>query len=205
MSIMENNQKIIIALLCVIVIILIVGIAIFTPLLKEESNLTISKKKINKGDSLVLKLTDSHGNPIKNAKIHIKLKDEEGITIDENIKTNSKGKAKLKMEEKGKYLVKCDYNGDMHFASSSTAGKLIVKKVANQGSDDKKNSNQNSNSGLSEDGYTYYPEYGPAVDAFGTTREYAIAHNYHYLPRTVDGQDMGAYIPYDPTNGCYHM
>ncbi len=203
---MENNHKIIIALLCIIIIMLIISIATFSPLLiKEDTNLTISNKKIETGDPLIISLTDHHGNPIKNGTVHIKLKDEEGIIIDENIKTNSKGKAKFKMEEKGKYSVECNFDENKHFKSSYTNGNLTVKKPTTKAVSDKKTNGQNSNSGLSEDGYSYYPEYGPDVDFRGITREYAIEHNYHYLPQTIDGKDRGAYIPYDPANGCYHV
>lgn len=203
---MENNHKIIIALLCVIIIMLIIGITTFSPLLiKEDTNLTISNQKIEAGEPLIISLTDHHGNPIKNGTLHIKLKDDEGIIIDENIKTNSKGKAKFKIKEKGKYSVKCNFDGNEHFKSSHINGNITVKKSTTKAVSDKKTSGQNSNSGLSEDGYSYYPEYGPDVDFLGTTREYAIEHNYHYLPQTIDGKDRGSYVPYDPANGCYHV
>ena len=59
-----DNNKIIIILLCVIIAILIVGVAVFSEMAKEDSNLAIADKKINVGDSLVVKLTDSKGNAI---------------------------------------------------------------------------------------------------------------------------------------------
>jgi hypothetical protein len=59
-------------------------------------------------------------------------------------------------------------------------------------------------SGLSEDGYSYYPQSGPAVDTMGITREYAIANNMHYIPGRIDGVDVGVYVPYDAKAGCYH-
>ena len=100
---MENNKTVII-LLCVIIAILIVGIVMFSPLMaKEKSNLTILDKKLNVGDSLTVKLTDENGKPIANQTVKIRLTDKDGVTIDEDATTNSKGKAKLKVDEKGKY------------------------------------------------------------------------------------------------------
>ena len=59
--------------------------------------------------------------------------------------------------------------------------------------------------GLSDDGYSFYPtdSHMPNVDSHGTTREYAIAHNMHYIP--ASGDNPGGYVPYDPINGCYHL
>ena len=68
----------------------------------------------------------------------------------------------------------------------------------------KQKSNDNSTSGLSEDGYSYYPSSGPAVDSAGKTRDYAIANNWHYILQTIDGKDAGVYVPYDSKAGCYH-
>ena len=74
----------------------------------------------------------------------------------------------------------------------------------------KKGSEQNDNwvkiiDGLSDDGYSFYPtdSHMPNVDSHGTTREYAIAHNMHYIP--ASGDNPGGYVAYDPINGCYHL
>ena len=95
-----ENQNTIIALLCVIIALLAVLAVMFSPLMaKDASNLAIDDKEINAGDSLVIKLADGNGNPIPNETINIKLTDKDGITIDEDVTTNSKGNANLKIEE----------------------------------------------------------------------------------------------------------
>lgn len=125
-----DNQKVIIALLVIIIAILIVGVVMFSPFsAKEDTNLTIDDKKIDEGDSLVVVLTDSHNEAITNATVNIKLTDEDGTIIDKNVTTNDKGKAKFKMKDHGKYSVECNYDGNNQYASSSTAGNLTVKKV----------------------------------------------------------------------------
>lgn len=202
---MEKNKIIIIALLCVIIALLIVMAIMFSPLMaKDASNLAIDDKEINEGDSLVVKLSDANGNPLSNETINIKLTDKEGKTIDEDVTTNSKGHANLNIREAGDYSVVCSFNGNNQFSSTSTAGNVTVKKATTEVVNDEKSSNYDSVSGLSEDGYSYYPSSGPAVDAAGITREYAIANNWHYIPQTIDGQNAGIYVPYDSANGCYH-
>ena len=200
---MEDNRLIII-LLCIIIAILVVGIFVFSQAAKEDSNLSIADKKISVGDSLVVKLTDSNGKAIANQTVNIKLKDKDGTTINEDITTNSKGKAKLKIEKNGKYSAECSFGGNGQYASSSTSGNITVKKATTEEVSDEKTSNYNSVSGLSNDGYSYYPQNGPKVDSMGQTREYAIANNMHYIPQTIDGRDAGIYVPYDSKAGCYH-
>ena len=59
--------------------------------------------------------------------------------------------------------------------------------------------------GLSDDGYSFYPTCSamPDVDSHGTTREYAIEHNMHYIQGS--GDNPGGYVSYDSINGCYHL
>lgn len=198
------EQKGIIIILCVVIAVLIIGILMMGPLSKEDTNLSIADKKLSVGDSLVVVLADSSGNPIGDATVKIKLADDDGTLIEEDATTNSKGKAKLEMEEKGKYTVECSFDGDDKYSASSASDKISVKKATTKEVNDDKTSNYDSVSGLSSDGYSYYPEYGPEVDSVGCTREYAIANNWHYLPQTIDGKDAGVYAPYDSKNGCYH-
>lgn len=199
-----DNNKIIIILLCVIIAILIVGVAVFSEMAKVDSNLAIADKKINVGDSFVVKLTDSRGNAIAGQTVNIKIKDKDGTVTDEDITTNSKGQAKFKMEEMGKYSVECKFNGNGQYSSSSAEGNISVKKATTEEISEEKTSNYDSVSGLSDDGYSYYPDSGPAVDSVGQTREYAKANNMRYIPQTIDGMDAGVYAPYDSKAGCYH-
>lgn len=200
-----ENQKIIIVLLCIIIALLAIMVVMFSPsLAKEDSKLAIENTTINEGDSLVVLLTDNQGVSISDETVNIKLTDEDGATIDEDVTTDSKGKAKLKVEKSGKYSVECTFNGEGKYSGCSLSGSIEVKKATTEIVSEGKTSNFDSVSGLSEDGYSYYPEYGPAVDSLGTTREYAIANNWHYIPQTIDGMNAGSYVPYDSVNGCYH-
>lgn len=124
-----DNQKIIIALLCVIVAILVVGVVMFSPLAKDNTSLEIVDKKINVGDSLKVKLTDSKGNPIAKGTVKIRLTDKDGIVIDEDVTTDSKGVAKLKMDDKGKYSAELSFEGDSHYSPCKVSSNVTVKTV----------------------------------------------------------------------------
>ena len=197
-----NNQKTIIAILCIIIVILIVCVAIFAlPMFKEESKLAIADKTIDEGDKLVVVLTDAHGIGLPNATINIKLTDKDGITIDEDVTTNDKGKAKLKVEEKGKYSVECTFKGEGKYAASSLSDNIKVEKPTTEIVKEEQTTTHTSkyapNGGM-------YPEYGPEVDSQGITREYAIAHDMHYIEMEIDGRTVGGYTTVDPNTGTYH-
>ena len=201
---MENKNIIIILVVIIVILAAAVGVVLSQQMAKEKSNLKIADKSLNVDDALVVKLTDSNGNPISNETIKIKLTDKKGLATDNEIKTNSKGQAKFKMTEKGKYSVECTFDGNSQYSSSSVSGNVSVKEATTKVVNNQKTSNSNSASGLSEDGYSYYPSSGPAVDSMGKTRDYAIANNWHYIPQTIDGRDAGVYVPYDSKAGCYH-
>ena len=187
-----------------VIAVLIIGILMMGPLSKEDTNLSIADKKLSVGDSLVVVLTDSSGNPIGDATVKIKLADDDGTLIEEDATTNSKGKAKLEMEEKGKYTVECSFDGDDKYSSSSTAGNITVKKATTKVVDEQQTSTKTHSSKYAPNG-GIYPEYGPEVDSFGNTREEAIAKDMHYIETEIDGKTVGGYVAIDPNNGYYHF
>ncbi|WP_295116145.1 type IV pilin [uncultured Methanobrevibacter sp.] len=206
---MENKNIIIFLIVIIVILAAAVGVMFFQQMTKEKSNLKIPDKTINVGNSLIVSLSDSQGNPITNETIKIKLTNKDGITIDEKIKTNSKGKAKFKMEEKGKYSVECTFDGNNQYSSSSVSGNVSVKKATTELVNEKQTSTTTHSSKYAPDG-GIYPEYGPEVDNQGITREYAIANDMHYVEITVDGDRPGEYVTVggytarDPNNGKYH-
>ena len=199
-----SNQKTIIAILCIIIAILIVCVAMLSiQMLKEESKLAISDKTIAEGDSIVVVLTDAQGIGLSNATVKIKLTNEEGVTTDKDVTTNSKGKAKLKIEESGKYTVECSFNGDGKYSACSISDSVEVKKATTELVSQEQTSTTTHSSKYAPNGGVY-PEYGPEVDSHGITREYAIANDMHYLELTIDGRTVGGYTAIDPNTGTYH-
>ena len=197
---MENKNIIIILVVIIIILAVAVGVLFSQQMLKEKSDLKIVDKKIKVGGSLIVVLSDAQGNPIANETINIKLKDKDGITIDEKIKTNSKGKAKFKMEEKGKYSVECKFDGNNKYSSTSIADNITVKKATTETVSQKQTSSDTSSSNSASD-----DSFGPAVDSDGITREEAKANNMRYMEVTIDGEQVGHYVRYDPNTGSYHM
>lgn len=126
---MENKNIILILVAIVVILAVVMGVMFSQQMAKENSNLKITDKKINVGDSLVVVLADSQGNPIADETINIKLTDKDGIIIDEKITTNSKGKAKFKMEETGKYSMECKFDGNDKYKSTSIIDNITVKKA----------------------------------------------------------------------------
>ena len=100
--------------------------------------------------------------------------------------------------------MECKFDGNSQYSSVSMSDNVTVEKATTEVVNEDKTNNYDSVSGLSDDGYSYYPSSGPAVDSRGYTRENAIANNWHYIPQTIDGQDAGVYVPYDSKAGSYH-
>ena len=199
-----DNQKIIIVLLCIIAAILVVGIAMVTTLGKESSKIEFDGNSISAGDSLHVKLTGAKGNPIGNETVSIKLKNKDGGSdINENIVTDSDGNANLKIDEKGHYDVEVSFSGNAKFSSSSASGSVNVSEATTKLVGEDKTSTATHASKYAPNG-GIYPEYGPEVDSYGVTREYAIAHNMHYLELDLGDEVIGGYTAIDPNTGTYH-
>ena len=189
-----DNQKIIIVLLCIIAAILVVGIAMVTTLGKESSNIGFDGDTLSAGDSLHVKLTGAKGNPIGNETVSIKLKNKDGGSdINENIATDSDGNAYFRIDEKEHYDAEL----------SSASGSVNVSEATTKLVGEDKTSTATHTSKYAPNG-GIYPEYGPEVDSYGVTREYAIAHNMHYLELDLGDEVIGGYTKIDPNTGTYH-
>lgn len=209
-SMPQIRQKTIIVILCIIIVILVVCVAMLSiTMLKEETKLAISDKTLEEGDPIVVVLTDTHGIGLTNATINVKLTDENGVTIDEDVTTDSKGNAKLKVNESGKYTVECTFKGEGKYSDCSLSENIEVENATAKVVTDEQTSTTDHSGKYAPDG-SIYPEYGPEVDQYGVTREYAIANNWNYIEIKVDGdnpgeyEDVSGYFPYDPVAGCWH-
>lgn len=196
-----DNDKTIMGLLGVIVIMLLIGILLFAPaFLKEDCRLeVVSMDSLNVGDQFSVFLSDANGNPISNAVIAFTFTDSNGAVTTKQATTDASGNAQVGLGDlpAGGYSVNCSVLENSKYKETSASKQISINQVQTS-------SQTSQSSGLSEDGYSYYPQYGPAVDTLGVTREQAIANNMHYIPMTIDGQDAGTYVPYDAKAGCYH-
>ena len=190
-----DNKKIIITIIILVILITGVGLALFNTIsAKEPVKIEItSNKTLNEGDKLSIKLTNLNNSEMGKEIVNITITDKNGkVVVDEVVKTNSKGNAKIDLKlKKGEYNVTVSYGGNQNYSGNNTTQKLTIKeKVAEAVS-----------SGGSSGG-DYLD--GPAVDSLGITKEQA-RH-----AEQVSGYDVkydyksGMYVQYDPYNHCYH-
>ena len=127
-----ENKKIIIILIAVIAVIAIVAGAMFlqTGNAKEPTIIKItSDKEQYEGGELSIKLTDLNKTPLSKEIVNVTITNKNGkVVIDDVVKTNSKGNAKLKLDlKKGKYNVNVTYGGNESYTRNNTTQKLTIK------------------------------------------------------------------------------
>ncbi len=127
---MENKKIIMILVLIAIILATMVGVMLFIENAKEPSKIQITNNKtIHKGDSLSLQLTDLNKTAISNQKVKITVTNKNNKSVvNKTVKTNSKGKAKLKLNlKKGKYNVTVKYRGNDNYTGNKTKQQLTIK------------------------------------------------------------------------------
>ncbi len=199
-------DKIIILLLVVIVSMLLIGLFVFNPFIsKSDCKIQmVSSDALTTGDKFIVFLSDVNGTPIANAEVNITFVSSNGTITTRNGITDSSGNVNMGIDDLpiGGYNVTCSLLKNDKYNENSITNHISINQM--QQTTSSTNTQSSGSNGLSSDGYSYYPEYGPAVDARGVTRQQAIAGNMHYIPQRIDGMDAGLYVPYDAKAGCYH-
>ena len=74
-------------------------------------------------------LTDLNKTPLSKEIVNITITDKKGkVVVDDVVKTNSKGKAKLDLKlKKGNYKVNVSYGGNENYTGNNTTQKLKIK------------------------------------------------------------------------------
>ena len=128
---MENKNIIIILAVIIVVLAAAIGFALLNPTnAKEPTKIKItSDKEQYEGGELSIKLTDLNKTLISKEIVNITITDKNGkVVVDDVVKTNSKGKAKLDLDlKKGKYKVNVTYGGNENYTANSTTQKLTIK------------------------------------------------------------------------------
>ena len=128
---MEDRNIIIILLVIIVILAAAIGFALLNPLnAKEPCKVKItSDKEQYEGGELSIKLTDLNKTPISKEIVNITITNKKGkVVVDEVVKTNSKGKAKLDLDlKKGKYVVNVTYGGNENYTANNTTQKLKIK------------------------------------------------------------------------------
>ncbi len=128
------DQKYIIGILLVIIVVLAAGIG--AVLLNQTHEKQPVKIKITSNSSqyeddakVELKLTDLNGTSVSDEIVNITITDSKGkVVVDDVVKTNSKGSANLKLDlKKGSYTVNVTYDGNDNYTANSTVKKISIK------------------------------------------------------------------------------
>lgn len=130
---MENKNIVIILVIVVVVLAAVLG-AMFlqSANAKEPTKLKITSDKTQyEGGKLTVQLTDLNKTAISKEKVNITITNKKGkVIVNETVKTNSKGKAKLDLDlKKGKYTVNVTYGGNENYTGNNTAQKLTIKET----------------------------------------------------------------------------
>ena len=133
---MENRNIIIILVVIIVILAAAIGVMLLNPAnSKEPCKIKItSDKEQNEGEELAIKLIGLNKTPISNETVNIKIADKSGkVVVDEAVKTNSKGKAKLDLDlKKGDYVVNVTFDGNENYTGNNTSQKLKIKEAVTE-------------------------------------------------------------------------
>ena len=127
-----ENRNIIMILVAVVIVLAVVAGAMFLQSghAKEPTKLKIaSDKKQFEDGKLKLQLIDLNKTALSKQKVNIIIKNKKGkVVVNETVKTNSKGNAKLDLDlKKGEYSVKALYKGNENHTGNNTTQNLTIK------------------------------------------------------------------------------
>lgn len=152
---MDNNKLIIVVLIAIIAILLVSLVAMMPNMNKQETKLTLLNSSISEGDNIEIRLSDADGICLSDETINFKLTGDDGVVISEDVTTDSEGKAKLKVEEAGKYSLDCTFKGEGEYSSCSLSENIEVEKATTEV--------------VSESSADNYPEYNPDLGYYRST------------------------------------
>ena len=171
---MENKNIIIILLVIIVILAAATGYILLNPInAKEPVKIKItSDAEQTEGGKLSIQLTDLNKTPLSKETVKIRVINSEGnVVVNDIVKTNSKGNAKLDLDlKKGKYTVNVTYDGNENYTGNNTTQKLTIKEKiveAQPTSSQSSSGNQYSINNLP-----------PSNDPYPETRRYQIDENY---------------------------
>ena len=131
---MENRNIIIILVVIIVILVATIGAMLLNPAdAKETTSIKITSDKTQYEDGkLSIQLTDLNKTPISKEIVNITITNKKGkVVVDDVVKTDKKGKAKLDLDlKKGKYVVNVTYDGNENYTGSNTTQKLKIKEEA---------------------------------------------------------------------------
>ena len=176
---MEKKNIVIILVVIIVVLAAAIGFVLFNPFnAKEPTKLKItSDNEQYEGGKLSVKLTDLNKTPISKEIVNVTITNKKGkVVVDDIVKTDSKGKAKLDLDlKKGNYVVNVTYGGNENYTGNNTTQKLKIKeKVVEASVSESSTQSSSSHLIMGEDGYYY------TVDDNGNILENLGPSSKHY-------------------------
>ena len=145
---MENKNIIIILLVIIVILAAAIGFVLLNPMhAKDPTKIKItSDKEQYEGGELSIKLTDLNKTPISKEIVNITITNSKGkVVVDDVVKTNSKGNAKLDLDlKKGKYTVNVTYGGNDNYTGNNSTQKLTIKEEVVEAQPDTSTSSSSS-------------------------------------------------------------
>ena len=171
---MENKNIIMIFIVVIVILAVVIGVMLLNPASsKEATKIKItSDKEQYEGGNLSVKLTDLNNTPISKEIVNITIADNKGkVVVDDVVKTDSKGKAKIDLDlKKGKYSVNVTYGGNENYTGNNTTQKLTIKEEVQQATP--------SSSSTTYDGRDLSGGSGESVEVTGVHEDSGVVEGY---------------------------
>lgn len=184
-----NYNKIIIALVVVLIVVLAAGILLLNPgHAKADSRAVVmSNSTLHDGDNFTIRLTDLNSTPIANQRVNITIIDSNGGENPQSVTTDANGEASLQLNglTPGQYTMNITYGGNDNYTSCNTTQSIEMKKVETQSEVEytsEKSSSQPYVVGMSDDRCVLYWSDGHTTYR-GETGEPITKSQYEYFKK----------------------
>ena len=190
---MENKNVIIILIIIIVILVAAIGFLFFNQTAAKEPTkikITSDKEQYKKDAKLSIELKDLNKTPISKEIVNVTITDKNGkVVVDDVLKTDSKGKAKLDLNlKKGKYKVNVTYGGNENYTGNNTTQNLKIKEKA---------AKAKVESSSSDESYTYSRQAGRYIRDSGDWSQSANGDQIY----SYKGDDGVIYEKYYDANG----
>ncbi|ALT69039.1 Ig-like domain-containing protein [Methanobrevibacter millerae] len=192
-----NNDKIIIALVVVLIVVLAAGVIFLNPgHAKVDSRAVVtSNSTLQDGDNFTIRLTDLNNTPIANQRVNITIIDANGGKNPQAVTTDANGEGKLQLNglTPGEYTMNVTYGGNDNYTACNTTQKLtmekkVVHETVNQQST--KSSSSSNEIFFDPEVNVYYDSNGIVVDPDGKHSQ-SVGSRYSDLREYRDRWERG--------------
>ena len=128
-----DNNKVIIALVIILIAMILAGLFIFNPThAKSDSRVIVtSNSTLHGGDNFSIKLTDMNNSPIANQVVNITIIDANGGKNPQQVTTDGSGNGMFQLNglTEGNYSMVVVYGGNDNYSNCNTTQSLEIKVI----------------------------------------------------------------------------